>query len=150
MWGIEGCWWVSIATAGAKRPSFPSAERAHPAHLHPRRASRLALGYSDGPHHQVAIAADCLNTFACLVLRQLGLLDIVVFRGIDFVPRRFDNRAVEAVYRRVERFAAEHADVSWVLTRRMAEARRTMGGVRTERAAPRAHRSDRRALSRAV
>jgi glycosyltransferase involved in cell wall biosynthesis len=92
-------------------------------------------GLLNGPF-DLAIAADNLNTLACLALRRLGWLRRVIFYTIDYVPQRFDSRLLNSVYHWCDRRAVHNADVVWNLTVAMMEGRRTYGGIDPASAAP--------------
>ena len=70
------------------------------------------------------IGVDNLNAFAGLILRRMGWVKTVVFYTIDYVPQRFENRALNGVYHQVDRFCCEHADCIWNVSAAMMEARR--------------------------
>jgi glycosyltransferase involved in cell wall biosynthesis len=85
---------------------------------------------------EVAFAVDNLNTVACLPLRGLRLVDRVVFYTIDVVPERFSGGLLTRVYNLVERHAARRADLVWILTPEMSDARRALGRIGPRGAAP--------------
>jgi glycosyltransferase involved in cell wall biosynthesis len=78
---------------------------------------RFALG-SD-----VLIAGDNLLAAIGVVLRRLRVVKRVVYYMIDFTPVRFQNRLLDAAYRRMDRFSAHQADRVWPLTAQMIQAR---------------------------
>lgn len=83
----------------------------------------------------LAVAFDCANTMACLGLRRLGVIRCLAFYSVDFAPHRFASAPLNRLYLRVEKLAAERADVSWV-GGRIPRARRLEAGIRDDRAAP--------------
>jgi glycosyltransferase involved in cell wall biosynthesis len=75
----------------------------------------------------VCIGVDPLNTLVGLVLKRLGLTQIVVFYVIDYVPCRFNNVILNSVYRSLDRLCVLNADYTWNLTSAMADAREKIG-----------------------
>lgn len=71
----------------------------------------------------VFVGMDNLNAFCGIWLRWAGKVKRVSYYVIDFVPARFSNRLLNALYHRIEKFAAYNADCTWNLSRRMAEGR---------------------------
>ena len=59
------------------------------------------------------IAADNLLALAGFWLRRRRRVRNVVLYSIDFSPRRFRNQLINRIYHRVDRFAAQHADLCW-------------------------------------
>jgi glycosyltransferase involved in cell wall biosynthesis len=89
------------------------------------------LRYARGS--DVLVAGDNLLACVGIVLRGLGVVRKVVYYMIDYTPVRFANRALEAIYRRIDRFAAHHADRVWPLSARMIEARFAEGRLDPEK-----------------
>ena len=76
------------------------------------------------------IAVDGLLTVFGLLLRALGRVKHVTFWSLDFVPsNRFASRLRNAIYARINRTAALHADEVWDHTALMVEAKRTHLGL---------------------
>lgn len=84
----------------------------------------LIWGVRLGGTFDVCVAADNLNATSAIVLRKLGRVRAVVFFTIDYVPIRFAGSVLNWIYRMVDVLASTHSDVAWVLTRRVADARR--------------------------
>lgn len=81
-----------------------------------------------GQRFDLYIGIDNLNALAGIVLRWLGRVGKVAYYTIDFVPERFSNPLLNALYHRVDRFCVEHADITWNLSRRMVEGREKVSG----------------------
>lgn len=79
-----------------------------------------------GVHYDCYIGIDSLNVLAGLILKKLGRVDKVVFYTIDFVPERFKNPLLNALYHKIDRFCVERADITWNLSYRMMEGRETI------------------------
>ena len=75
----------------------------------------------------VYVGADCLNTLIGIVLRQLGLIHLVVYYVIDYSPRRFSNGLLNLMYQWLCRFSGSHSDCIWALTGRMKRVYVAMG-----------------------
>jgi len=74
------------------------------------------------------IGIDSLNALAGIILKRLGRVKKVAFYTIDFVPQRFNNPLLNALYHRIDRFCVENADITWNLSARMAEGREKVSG----------------------
>lgn len=79
--------------------------------------------------YEVCVAAGCVNVAAALFLKRVGIVKMVIFYSIDFVPRRFENAILQNLYRMSDNAAFLMADVTWCLTDRMVEARKAQVGA---------------------
>lgn len=87
-----------------------------------------------GGRYDLYVGADNLNTLAGLVLRMLGRVRKVAYYVIDFTPRRFPGRLMNAVYQAINRYCCYHADYIWNVSVRMIEGREAIG-IRREKSA---------------
>jgi len=71
-----------------------------------------------------------INAFVGIWLRRLGKTKKVVFYTIDYVPKRFENKTLNALYHWVDKFCVKNADQTWNLSSRMAEAREKQKGMK--------------------
>ena len=78
--------------------------------------------------YKTCVASGCVNVVAALILKRIGIVDTVIFYSIDFVPRRFANAFLQALYRMFDNAAFVLADVTWCLTDRMVAARKRQVG----------------------
>lgn len=62
---------------------------------------------------ELFVGAGNLNALAGLFLRSVGKVRRVAYYVIDYVPDRFANRIVNAIYNHVEKWAARFSDVTW-------------------------------------
>jgi len=69
------------------------------------------------------VGSDCLNAFSGIILKKLGKVKKTVYYCIDYVPERFQNKALNSIYHWIEIFCVKHSDVTWDLSPRMREAR---------------------------
>lgn len=83
----------------------------------------------------VFVGVDNLNATLGVFLRWFGRTRTVVFYVIDYVPQRFRNPFMNALYHALDRFAARRADCTWNVGAGMAEARAERG-MPPDRAAP--------------
>ncbi|HLD25140.1 MAG TPA: glycosyltransferase [Patescibacteria group bacterium] len=79
------------------------------------------------------IGVGPLNACAGLLLKAVGRVKNVVFYSIDFVPKRFQNRIVNALYHAMETYAVAHADMCWDVSPRIREGRMQFLRVREYR-----------------
>ncbi len=75
------------------------------------------------------IALDNLNTITGLLIRMLGKIRKVVYYTIDFVPKRFENALLNSFYHYIEKMSVKYADVTWILTDRVAKGREDLLGM---------------------
>jgi glycosyltransferase involved in cell wall biosynthesis len=71
--------------------------------------------------------SDPLNAFAGIILRRMGFARRVIFYKIDYVPSRFSNPILNALYSWIDRKSASDADWTWNLAEAMIRARRKQG-----------------------
>jgi glycosyltransferase involved in cell wall biosynthesis len=75
------------------------------------------------------IAGDPLLAIAGLWLRRRRRVRRLVLYSIDYSPRRFSNPVLNRVYHRIDRLAAQHADVVWNVSPAIETARRDRDGT---------------------
>lgn len=80
-----------------------------------------------GGRFDVYLGADPLNTVVGVVLKWLKLTDFVIFYTIDWMPDRFSNKWLNAVYHWLDRFCVRHCDAAWNISPRIQEVRRSQG-----------------------
>lgn len=80
-----------------------------------------------GAKFDVYLGADPLNTVVGVLLKWLGLTNFVIFYTIDWMPERFSNRYLNAVYHWLDRFCVRHCDAAWNISPRIQEVRRSQG-----------------------
>jgi glycosyltransferase involved in cell wall biosynthesis len=74
------------------------------------------------------IAGDPLLAIAGLWLRRRRRVRRLVLYSIDYSPRRFSNPVLNRIYHRIDRLAAQHADVVWNVSPAIETARRDRDG----------------------
>lgn len=75
------------------------------------------------------VGSGNLNAFCGILLKTLRKVEKVVYYSIDFVPHRFNNLILNAIYRFVEKFCTKYSDEIWNLSPRMAEGREKYLGL---------------------
>ena len=75
----------------------------------------------------VYLGADPLNTVVGVLLKWLGLTKFVIFYTIDWMPERFSNKYLNAVYHWLDRFCVRHCDAAWNISPRIQDVRRSQG-----------------------
>lgn len=75
----------------------------------------------------VYIGANPLNAIVGIVLRRFGRVRAVILYTIDWMPKRFQNPLLNAIYHAVDRFCVKRCDVSWNVSARIVEVRREQG-----------------------
>ncbi|MCL5067182.1 MAG: glycosyltransferase [Thaumarchaeota archaeon] len=76
--------------------------------------------------YHLYVGADSLNALCGVILKKIGIVEQVVFYSVDFVPIRFHNKLLNAMYHRSEAMCVEYCDEVWNLSERMATARERM------------------------
>lgn len=76
------------------------------------------------------IGCNNLNAVSGLLLRRLGIVKKTIYYTIDYNPRRFQNRALNYLYHRLDQWCTRHADETWNTTHLVAEAREKYFGFR--------------------
>jgi glycosyltransferase involved in cell wall biosynthesis/ubiquinone/menaquinone biosynthesis C-methylase UbiE len=79
------------------------------------------------------IGADCLNTFAGIVLRKIRLVEKVVMYEIDLPIKRFNNSMLNLLYHKLDVYCAERCDFIWDLSPRMEAVRKMFGWKKREK-----------------
>jgi glycosyltransferase involved in cell wall biosynthesis len=69
------------------------------------------------------IGADCLNAFIGILLRKMGLTNVVIYYSIDYVPNRFKNSLLNSIYHLLDILVAKKSDFTWNVSPRMGEIR---------------------------
>lgn len=73
------------------------------------------------------IGADCFNGFSGVILKKLGFVKKTVFYTIDYIPNRFANKYMNAVYHWIDTFCVKHSDKVWNLSQVMVYEREKKG-----------------------
>ncbi|MBI4845287.1 MAG: glycosyltransferase [Candidatus Omnitrophica bacterium] len=69
------------------------------------------------------VGANNLNAFCGLFLRKLKKTEKVVFYTVDYIPNRFGNKILNAIYHWMDRYCIKHCDMTWNLSENMSKAR---------------------------
>lgn len=80
-----------------------------------------------GRRYETCVAADPLNTFVAVILKKLRLIKHVSFYTIDWMPERFSNRLLNALYHALDRFCVRNCDAAWNISPRIVDIRREQG-----------------------
>ncbi|HWQ09022.1 MAG TPA: hypothetical protein VN436_07945, partial [Holophaga sp.] len=80
-----------------------------------------------GRRFDTFLGADPLNAVVGIVLKWLGCTNFVIFYTIDWMPERFANTYLNAVYHWVDRFCVRHCDAAWNISPRIQDIRRSQG-----------------------
>jgi len=75
----------------------------------------------------VYLGVDPLNAMVGIVLKRLGLVKSVIFYTIDWMPQRFPNRLLNAIYHMIDRFCVRNCDAAWNISPRIVLVREQMG-----------------------
>ena len=77
----------------------------------------------------VFVGVDPLNAFAGVLVKKFGKAKKLIYYTIDYVPHRFENHILNWAYHWLDTFCVKHADQTWNVSPRIADARRTMKGI---------------------
>lgn len=83
-----------------------------------------------GIRWDLCIAMENLSFISIFPLRSLTLIKRLIYYSIDFVPQRFPNPILNWFYHSLDKFACQHSDVNWVMTRQMIPPRQNFGVTR--------------------
>lgn len=75
----------------------------------------------------VYIGVDNINACVGILLQKTGLVKKTVFYTIDYIPRRFANPFLNAVYHMLDSFVVKNANTLWNLSSIMVEERAKKG-----------------------
>jgi glycosyltransferase involved in cell wall biosynthesis len=75
----------------------------------------------------IIIGIDPLNALMGLLLKRIGRTSAVIYFSVDYVPKRFQSRVMNAIYHRVDRLCVKSSDVLWNVSSRMARVREEQG-----------------------
>jgi glycosyltransferase involved in cell wall biosynthesis len=70
------------------------------------------------------VGCNNLNAFSGIILRSFGRTKKVVYYVIDYNSKRLENKLLNFLYHKLDHFCVKHADETWNLSPRMAEARK--------------------------
>ncbi|MBZ9577413.1 glycosyltransferase family 4 protein [Patescibacteria group bacterium] len=90
--------------------------------------------YFTATKFDLIICADNLNCFSGLILKKLGKAKKVIFYTIDYVPIRFNNKILNAIYHRIDKICCYHCDQIWNVSPVMADEREKAGVLRAKSA----------------
>lgn len=72
---------------------------------------------------QLVVAVDPLNYLAVHALSLFRKIRRKIFYSIDFVPKRFSSKFLNALYHSIEKFAVKNSDICWDVSPRIADGR---------------------------
>jgi len=75
----------------------------------------------------VYIGIDPLNALAGIVLKKLGRLETAIFYTADYSLTRFNNKLLDGIYHRIDKFCVRHANEVWSVSSNIVDIRRSMG-----------------------
>lgn len=76
-----------------------------------------------GEKYDLFVGSDNLNALAGLILKWLGFVKKVVYYTIDYYPTRFENKFLNNLYYKLDKFCVKYSDEIWNVSEKMIEAR---------------------------
>lgn len=73
------------------------------------------------------VGVDNLNAFTGFILKRLSRVSKIIFYTIDYIPHRFENKFLNAIYHWVDKFMVVKSDKVWNLSKIMVEKREING-----------------------
>lgn len=73
--------------------------------------------------YDMFIGVDALNSFSGLTLKKIGKVEKVIFYAMDFHPIRFNNKLLNFIYHKIEKFCVKNVDEIWNVSPKIAEGR---------------------------
>jgi glycosyltransferase involved in cell wall biosynthesis len=83
--------------------------------------------FVNGGKFDLFVGVDSSNAIVGIFLKKIGLVKKVVFYTIDYVPNRFENKILNAIYHKMDKISVEHSDSVWNLSSIMADERENKG-----------------------
>jgi glycosyltransferase involved in cell wall biosynthesis len=83
----------------------------------------LLFTISKGEKYQLFVGLESINALAGVFLKKLGLVQTVVYYVSDFSPSRYKAGWFNAIYLKLDQWAAGNADFIWDVSRAMMPAR---------------------------
>ena len=80
--------------------------------------------------YDLFVGVDNLNAFVGVLLRKMGVVKKVIFYTIDYVPVRFKNKQLNAIYHWLDKFCLTYADEVWNVSPRIVEGRERIKGLK--------------------
>lgn len=78
------------------------------------------------------IGADNFDGYLGLLLKRIGKVKDVIFYTIDYIPKRFTNPLLNALYHYFDRQCLYHCKIVWNISSNMAQARERFGNIQKE------------------
>lgn len=75
----------------------------------------------------VFIGIDPLNALAGVLLKKLGRIETAIFYTADYSPTRFNNKALNWVYHKIDAYCVKYSDEVWSVSTRIVAIRSEMG-----------------------
>ena len=76
-----------------------------------------------GERWDVYIGVNNLNALAGVVLKKFGLVKKSIYYTVDFIPHRFSNTFLNAMYLWIDKLCVKQCDETWILSPRIREGR---------------------------
>jgi glycosyltransferase involved in cell wall biosynthesis len=89
--------------------------------------SVIDWSFRDKTKFDYCICLESVNTIAAIILRRIGRVKKVVYYVSDYSPNRYPSKWFNALYLRLDRFSATHADYIWDVSPAMQKARISVG-----------------------
>lgn len=83
----------------------------------------------------LAVGADCLNAFSCILLRSINIVKNVIYMTVDYTPKRFESSLANTLYHALDRFCCNATDYVWNSSTAMKE-QRERNGLNIAKCAP--------------
>lgn len=77
-----------------------------------------------GLRFDLCIALENLSFISIYPFRFFWFIKRLVYYSIDFVPQRFQNPLLNWLYHKMDKFACQHSDVNWIMTKQMIKPRK--------------------------
>lgn len=72
---------------------------------------------------------DPLNAIAGIILKKLGFVKHVIYYSIDYFPQRFENKIMNGIYHKIDKFCVRFSDETWNVGSRMSKARQVYNSM---------------------
>ncbi len=83
--------------------------------------------------YDLFVGVDDFNAFIGLILKKIGLVKKTIYYVIDYFPTRFENRTLDFIYHKLDKFCVKYADETWNLSAGMIKARQKLQKIDPEK-----------------
>lgn len=85
------------------------------------------ISYFSKNKTDIFIGIDPLNAFAGVILKKRSKINKIIFYTPDYSPKRFNNKTLNWVYHKIDKYCVNNADEVWSVSPKIVKVRKEMG-----------------------